>query len=447
MGLALIEDGLFGLRCSAAVIGLLALALTYLAIRAFWGDGWAFWASLLLACNHWHLYLSHSGVHYVQAELFYAGALLLLIYSMRWQSQGLHLFAGIWLGLGLMSYQANHLLPFLWLASRATWGLCQREPLSVMMKRLAFMLAALGLTLAPLLVHEWMLSGEVEFLTARAESVAAWQAQNWVHELESQQLSDAPLGFWLEQVERALLAPVFYRDRSGQYGAPFAMLDPVSGALWGIGLAVCVWRIRKAQYGLPLFWLAAVLILGGALSIDTPFYPRLAGAPPLLFMIVAVGLKAVFERAFRVSRVLAWTLIISLTAFSGYQNTVRFYHIYGRQLAPDTVHYQQTQLADLTLRHANVTWYVLAGGPGLLNSGTVRFLHPTVKGRDLQSPQQLPGRFEQPSVLLVPAGRKDWLAWALRNFPDRRVEMRYDDRGRFAFYLYWLQEKEMRAGG
>lgn len=63
-------DSLFGLRMSAVLIGTASLIPFYLLVKDWWGKKAAVFGGILLITNHWFLFLSHSGVNYVQNCFF-----------------------------------------------------------------------------------------------------------------------------------------------------------------------------------------------------------------------------------------------------------------------------------------------------------------------------------------------------------------------------------------
>jgi hypothetical protein len=66
--------------------------------------------------------------------------------------------------------------------------------------------------------------------------------------------------------------------------------DVVSGSLFYIGLAVALWRWRKPEYALVLFWLPVSLI-PAAITWPAPNFVRALGALPVTFVFPAIALE------------------------------------------------------------------------------------------------------------------------------------------------------------
>ena len=92
----------------------------------------------------------------------------------------------------------------------------------------------------------------------------------------------------VEQVRRTLLVFNSGMDSSTQFGFPGALVDRITGPLVVLGVAAALAQLRRWGYGLLLVTLGTVLLLGGILADNPPFYPRL-----ILALTPAVGLAAV----------------------------------------------------------------------------------------------------------------------------------------------------------
>jgi hypothetical protein len=77
------------------------------------------------------------------------------------------------------------------------------------------------------------------------------------------------------------------------------MLDPVSAALFPAATAYAIFRVRRAGFAICVIALVSVVIIGGVLTIDPPFWPRLVVLAPLLALVIGAFLDAlwgVFDR-------------------------------------------------------------------------------------------------------------------------------------------------------
>jgi hypothetical protein len=84
-------------------------------------------------------------------------------------------------------------------------------------------------------------------------------------------------------------------DNSVQYGLNAPLFDALSATLFVLAIAVLLSRIRERRAQLVLLWTAAPLVAGAALTIDTPFFPRISGLVPFAVLMVALALRTVLD--------------------------------------------------------------------------------------------------------------------------------------------------------
>jgi hypothetical protein len=68
------------------------------------------------------------------------------------------------------------------------------------------------------------------------------------------------------------------------------LLDPVSSALFLVGLAVVLYEWRRIESALLLAWLLIALVFGGVLLVNPPEVQRFVTLAPLLCLLIAVGI-------------------------------------------------------------------------------------------------------------------------------------------------------------
>jgi 4-amino-4-deoxy-L-arabinose transferase-like glycosyltransferase len=79
-------------------------------------------------------------------------------------------------------------------------------------------------------------------------------------------------------------------DRSGQYGNQAPLLDYYTAVFFVLGLAYALARWREPRFTLLLLWIALTIFIGGVLTIESPFTPRIVGLMPVPFMLAALAL-------------------------------------------------------------------------------------------------------------------------------------------------------------
>ncbi|MBI1390427.1 MAG: hypothetical protein GC154_18470 [bacterium] len=437
MSMALFGDSLFGLRLSAAVTGALSVVPVYLLARRWWSEWPALAACVLMVSNPWFQFLSRFGGQYVQAAFFTVWLLWLWEENRERPSMAARAWAGAWMGLAMQSYQACHLLPLLWIASALGLAAARRNAYELaanVLIPLVFMIACLG----PLMAHDWMKNGKMEFLFSRADSVSLFSQSGWNRMKDEYGAERGAAAILMNQAERAWLAPLAFLDRSGQYGARTPMLGWLAGVPFVLGAAAALTRGRGARGLAAFLWLAAILTAGGALTIDDPFYPRLAGGAGLLFLTIAGGFAALERFSGARIRAARW-LIAAMTLAATVMQLHAFFYGYARRDAPLMVHYPQTRLAYwIAAQPAGTSVFVIAGPHGSFQSGTVRFLAPDARGRDVASAAEIPMP-PGPAAAIVDPTRKSELPALLDRFPDAKVDLHRNPRGDLLFYSVELK--------
>lgn len=432
-GMALLGDDLFGLRGAAVLLGWASVMLVYFSARHCWGTHAAIFAALMMCVNHWFLFLQRSGVHYGQAAFFLIGTFALWLWLRRKPSLPLAALAGAWMGLALQSYQANHILPLLWVVSQLYLWALRRIPLRWLAWSTALPVATAALTIAPLIVHDLAAVSRVDAFSARANSVGIWNDANWAHLEAEYNAEDNPNRVWRTQLTRAFLAPVATLDRSAQFGGLAPMLDPAAAVLFVFAALTALSRWYDPRWAIPLIWASAILSAGAALLIDNPFYPRLAGAAPLLFIMIAGAAPFRFANAEGAWKQPAVWLTAILLILCVRANINEFFVRYASQVSPQSIHYPQTRLAKWIAEQPQEAFiYVLPGPHCSFGSGTVRFIAKHARGANVESPQAIdPGRTW--AVALDPS-RKQQLPDVLERIPNGEVELHRNPFGDLLFY-------------
>jgi hypothetical protein len=133
----------------------------------------------------------------------------------------------------------------------------------------------------------------VSILAANPE--ASW----WVHSMYG---TASMLGVLLQQAWRVATTFNARGDVSLQIGWGGSMLDTVSAALLPAALLLALLRWRHWQYALCLGWFG-VVAGAGMLTIDAPWWPRLAALLPAVALLIGVLLA---ESGRLLERYLTW---------------------------------------------------------------------------------------------------------------------------------------------
>ena len=401
-GLKLFGINAVGLRSSSVLLGALTAVLLFAVGRALWGFEVGLLAAILLVSARFFVHLSRTGMHYLDAPFFSTLTVWFFTRMLREPRLGGAVWCGLALGIGIQSYFAVRLVPVLLVLTWIVWTV--GSPRAVLRERTRWLVTA-GIaaiaTVAPMIGYFWE---HWDLFWARTRGTSIFAEAGFKHLSYGYQTDD----LWrivLIQAQRTL--PLFNRsgDTSLQYGfGDGGLFEPVTAALFVLGLAVVLARPLQRRHLLVLIWTTVPVVLGGMLTIDAPFYPRLSGCVPFAALIAAVGLHRVLDsvRSVTTGRLGATTtlLIAAATLTAVCINNVQSYFF---SYAPRHIHGPGVPLAAwIRERGAGKTTYML--GPGFpIKHGTVRFLAYGYATQDIAdlAPYLSGDRFDPATSLFV----------------------------------------------
>lgn len=282
----LLGGGERGLHMAALLPALLTILALFMLARLLYGPGAGLAAALMLAVNPWYLGASRQGWAYTGPPLLAALALCFLSRGLR-DRRGLdYALGGILAGLGLYAGVGGPLAAATLLLAVLIWLLAEPGGMVPALRRswpgLILTLAGLAVAAAPMLV-----TAVAAPRPAGAATVTLWSESRDVGSLEPVARELASLAQFFQPAGDLALA-------HGVAGDP--LLDPLTAALFAVGLAYAVLARRDHRYGLLIVWLV-VGVVGALLA------PRDPAPLPYraLFMLPAVLLLAadMLDRAAR----------------------------------------------------------------------------------------------------------------------------------------------------
>lgn len=286
----------FALRLPWALVGTLTIPVTFALMRRLHGSAVAWISATLLAVYHYHIHYSRLGSNQVADPLFLALALWLLYRGMDLDSRRDWALSGMVAGLALYFYAGGRLtmvvLAFVLIhaALRGGWVFLRRHWGGMLTLALGFAVSA-----APMLQYALRFP---EQFNARVNAVGIFH-NGWLE--QEMALRGAGMAEVLfDQFRRAALAFNVYPDRTVWYGLPEPLLDPVSGALFLLGLAACtlnLFRRGASQRLAPIvIWWWLGMVFGGMLTDTTPSSQRLITLAVPVTVFIAVVMNAAANR-------------------------------------------------------------------------------------------------------------------------------------------------------
>jgi hypothetical protein len=292
------------LKVGTALFGIMAIPFTYLVGRDFYGRGLGLLAAFLLAVSHWHVAITRVGLRFPFTAAFATPALFFLFRAFRTNHRNDWLLAALFLGIGLHTYTAMRMVPFLFVVLTGLKLLL--DGLQVLRKRplsksnqwndVFCLNALLGGVFTLLLISP--------LLRIVIDDPKAF----WLRTVSRTQsaTTPTPAELWavlLDNIKNALLMFNIRGDVVPMNTIPDSpVLGIVSAALFVLGISYLLWRLllhrdRRALYLLlTLFVLLLPSILSLAFPGENPSVVRMGGAVPWVMIIAALPLVIIVTR-------------------------------------------------------------------------------------------------------------------------------------------------------
>jgi len=373
-GLELFGVNLLGLRSSSVVLGAAGVVLVFAVGAQFWGFEVGLLAGLVLVSARFFIHLSRTGFEYLDTPVLS----ILVVWLAWWAWRDLRLDAavlcGLALGLGVQTYYASRLVPVLLTVTWVLWLTGSERRLQAARVTRFVVIAVVALaTVAPMAGYFCKRPYDLWWRTLETSAFTQSALNHLSYSYRTRDLSY----ILLVQLEHAVTLFNYTSDSSLQYGfRPGGLFEPVAAVLFVLGLAGTCARPLRDRNLLLLLWIIVPVIVGGALTIDTPFYPRIGGVVPFAALVVAlalhsllVSLRATLPR--RAARIAAPLVAASVCAVI-FAHTI---HDYFVEYAPHHRHGPGVEIAAWVRAHgAGKTTYMVGGKGFYIRHGTIRFL-------------------------------------------------------------------------
>ncbi len=297
LGVLLLGATTAGIRLPWAILGALTVPVTFWLVSRLKGPRVGFVAAALLTTYHFHIHYSRMNLNNIADPFWGALALLFLYRALDRRNSFDWTLAGFATAGALYFYQGARLtlvvimavLVYLALHERLRFWHTHRQGLLIGLG--AFLI--LG---APIVQYALLYP---DIFNARVNQ-ASILAPGWLQR-EMLATGKSVVSILFDQFQHAVLAFNYYPDRSGFYGLPQPLLDPIFGALFLLGIGYGTLRIFTPGADRRLVpmvaWWWGGIILGGTLTFSPPSSQRLITlAVPTCFLI-AFGLWQLVRRA------------------------------------------------------------------------------------------------------------------------------------------------------
>lgn len=334
LSLRLFGNNLLGLQLTSVVGGMASLVGLYLLVwRLFDRHRPAALATSLVAINIPHIHFSRIA-EYMDPWPFAILALFLIVDGLRARRSLSLALAGVLMGLCFQMYYSGRVVPLIVGACLLYACLFHRRWVTQNWGGLGLLALGFLVGLGPSLVFD---VGRWDAFVERSREVYLFGPSVMAHLKDKYQVA-TQAAVVLEQVKLSLGMFNHSIDSSTQFGFPHPMFDPLLAPLVVLGVGGGLRRWRQPGVMLALIWVAAIMILGSALTVDAPFWPRLVGILFAAGLLAALALDQVWDLAetwggWRVSSIFGVALAGILVSI-GWQNWNLYYRTVSNNARP-----------------------------------------------------------------------------------------------------------------
>jgi DNA-binding beta-propeller fold protein YncE len=436
---------IFGLRMASAIFGTLSLGPFYFLVRLLFRRQTALISTVLLAVSHWYVHFSRLGVNNILTPFFELLAFYFLLKGLRSSKRLDFVWSGLAIGFGLYTYHASRLVPLMipvFLAYRLITG---KGFLRSHYREIAIMVAAATFAFAPLGLY--FIEHGRQFM-AGGKRVFIFGSRNMDHFFHAYHTRD-PLRVLGIQTRHTLAVFNYRGDTSGQYGFREPILDFYTSAFFVLGLAYSLSQWRRWKYFFLNLWFWSNVVLGGILTIDAPFTPRLAGLVPVLFIFAGLALDKTREQLCQAFRPKGKRYFASVTALIllliAYANGDAYLNRYIGKQKPMSV---STELARYIRSLGPEYRTYLLGAPHLyFGFGSIRFIAQGLEGVDVHNvADEVPirGEVEKEAAFILLPSHLDALSFIRHYYPNGTLEEYRDVYDKLMFASYRVSREEIK---
>jgi 4-amino-4-deoxy-L-arabinose transferase-like glycosyltransferase len=389
-------NDLFGLRMASVILGAVAVVLLYGLARRMFGTRCALFAATLLAVSQWAVHYSRIGISNEQG----VAATLLVIFLVVRAADRNRLadwaLTGLAAGLCFEVYQGARVAPLvaagyvIHRAAKARGFLRSRWPGAAVALLAAFVF------FAPMAGYY---ARYPEKFNEHGREVVVWTAGPREHEMSVYGVHTVP-AVLLHQSKRTLAALNGAWDTAPHYGS--FLTDALSGPLIVLGLLIALLGLRDSRLFLVAEW-SILTLVSGVVTINALDSTRIVGVMGAFCLAAACVAELGWQtsesiagrRGAQIFAVATFAFLASV-AFINMRYYLRRYPALHPPDSPTVL----GQYARTIPRSTRL--YLLPGAGYSITFETIRFLAPSLDGRDLASaePRAIPA--DRDAVLAVP---------------------------------------------
>jgi 4-amino-4-deoxy-L-arabinose transferase-like glycosyltransferase len=450
---------LFGLRLSSVLLGVASIALLYALTREFAGRRVAFVAAALLTITHIFIHFSRMGIHYIHAPFVVLLTLWLLVRSLRANNVLAAMLAGVGLSLAMQVYFSARILFLIFPLFLLGVLLLSRQLLKGRVLVLGWLVLSFLVSFGPMGIYFLQ---HLDALNARSNQVLIL---NLTPDMRAHLVSQFGTADFktvlLHQLAAVPLLAGGLTDQSFQYGPLYPMFDALVAALVTVGFFYALLHLRRPLCLLLIIWVGCTVIVGGVLTIDMPWWPRLLVMVPALCLLAALALEALLRSVQRAWLSMEWMLVPAAPArqwralalgcllallvigYSGSQSIQHYFSDYPRAVNGDGWRTAYTDIGRYMEQLPASTQVILFSDDSLIwDYSTFQFLAPQVRGQRVDSPEALQTALSSrtgPVLVIITPGKGDDFQTLMTTsgaLPPGQYLVHAGAEGQLAFFTY-----------
>lgn len=412
---------LLTLRLSSLLVGMCSIVLTYVFVYIFRNRKEAWIASLVLACSHIHIHFSRTGYHYMQGLFFTEISIFLFLIACKYKQLLWFVLAGICTGLGFHAYLSARITIAIICITIGLGYLINKKTFISIKEMLTYLVGFLY-GMGPFLITI------IRTFTLDSRYNQVFLFNNTRHLLSVYNTTDWSV-ILTQQFLRTCSFFIGGIDRSVQYGITSAGVDIVTAYILFISIiAWIIISVIKSKYKpslpnnnlyfLTLFvWIVVTILIGGVLTIDAPFYPRLLLIIIPIVMFNAYGINVLLQL---ISKRMQFIMLYVILFVVCIINIKTYFIDY-----PNQTYYENT------VKYTELSWVLkknekqnilLISDPSefSLNYETIRFLSPNTQGvttTSIKDPVAIK-LLMLPTMIVIHAGDVDTMEQLKLLFPN-----------------------------
>ncbi len=434
-------QSIFAVRIVSALFGVGTAAAAFLVGRELFNNrkiGILF--ALLLAVTRWDLVWSHIGMHGVTVPFFELLSFGLILRALRLQRFKDYLLAGLALGLGLCFYVPYRLFPLVMIILLVLICLAHHDYLKKTWRHLIVFVFGAFLISVP--ISQFAVFHADEFW-GRTDQVSIFSGRTVQEGIQTA----------LKTTGQHLAMFTYKGDRNGRHNIPSEpMLDLVTGTLFILGVALCLYRIKKPVSILFLFWLLIMLIPGiFSLDFESPQTYRSIGSMPAALLFAIVPISALIEDQLHIfkrktsilivtSLVLVFFSICSLNIYNYFVRQANSSASWMEHSTPDTIIAREMDRYGDQVDYFVSTFYY--------NTPTVRFLAPnTTEYHRVETQDTFPFLLDgtRDVIFFLDRDRKPVYEQIKKYYPNAIYTEHKMPGGSVALYEIYLTQKDIQS--